>query len=67
MPPQNMPFSYKNYFEMKALEFLKSLICLKEEPPKEFNYDKSPPQEQLTLNFSQRRKISTTLTDIVTH
>lgn len=31
MPPQNMPLEQKNYFELKAFEFLKSLIFLKAE------------------------------------
>lgn len=34
MPPQSMSLWRKNYFKLKAFEFLKSLICLKAEFPK---------------------------------
>ena len=34
MPPPNVPFWHKNYLELETVEFLKSLICLKAEPPK---------------------------------
>lgn len=30
---QNTPLWGKNYFEQKAFELLKSLLCLKAEPP----------------------------------
>lgn len=51
---QNMPLWHKNYFELKAFEFLKFLIYLRVEPPKrtktELNCHKSPPWEQLISN-----------------
>ena len=33
MPSQNMPLGHKNYFEVKAFEFLKSLIFLNVDTP----------------------------------
>jgi len=41
MTPQKKPLSHQFYFELKAVEFLNSLVCLKAELPKEFNCHKS--------------------------
>ena len=47
----NKPLWNNNFFELKALEFLKSLVCLKQTLPKELSCQKCPPQEQLSSSL----------------
>lgn len=54
MLPQDVPRWHKNYFELKAFEFLKSFACLNWGIPKELNCYNLPFQEQLLPSWLEK-------------